>query len=109
MVTSSTCVYVQPGKSLPVNHVLLSLKDTAGACVFLACKTEETGRKLRDVAVICHAKASGQPPTTDEQDPVWLLPLFGLFGLSYEGAIERRQVDETHHTVRRTTPRGVML
>ncbi|KAF8318626.1 cyclin-like protein, partial [Cantharellus anzutake] len=43
--------------------------DTAGACIFLACKTEETGRKLRDVAIVCHAKASGLPPTTDEQDP----------------------------------------
>jgi hypothetical protein len=33
-----------------------SLKDVAAACVFLTTKTEECGRKLKDVARVCQAK-----------------------------------------------------
>lgn len=32
------------------------IKDLAAACIFLATKTEECGRKLRDVARVCQAK-----------------------------------------------------
>ncbi|GLB34981.1 putative cyclin family protein [Lyophyllum shimeji] len=31
-------------------------QDVAASCIFLATKTEECGRKLRDVARVCHAK-----------------------------------------------------
>jgi cyclin K len=31
----------------------------AAACIFLATKTEECGRKLRDVARVCQSKAKG--------------------------------------------------
>ncbi|KAG7089573.1 hypothetical protein E1B28_011242 [Marasmius oreades] len=34
-------------------------QDVAASCIFLATKTEECGRKLRDVAVVYHAKVSG--------------------------------------------------
>lgn len=34
-------------------------KDVAASCIFLATKTEECGRKLRDVAKVCYAKISG--------------------------------------------------
>lgn len=37
------------------------LKDVAAACVFLATKTEECGRKLRDVARIAQSKVTGNP------------------------------------------------
>jgi len=33
-----------------------SWKDVAASCIFLATKTEECGRKLKDVARICQAK-----------------------------------------------------
>ncbi|KII88538.1 hypothetical protein PLICRDRAFT_41708 [Plicaturopsis crispa FD-325 SS-3] len=35
-------------------------QDVAAACIFLATKTEECGRKLRDVARVCHAKITGE-------------------------------------------------
>ena len=31
-------------------------QDVAASCIFLATKTEECGRKLRDVARVCEAK-----------------------------------------------------
>ncbi|THH05247.1 hypothetical protein EW145_g4945 [Phellinidium pouzarii] len=34
-------------------------QDVAAACIFLATKTEECGRKLRDVAKVCQSKISG--------------------------------------------------
>ena len=34
-------------------------KTIAAACIFLATKTEECGRKLRDVARVCQSKAKG--------------------------------------------------
>ncbi|KAK7467105.1 hypothetical protein VKT23_004165 [Stygiomarasmius scandens] len=34
-------------------------QDVAASCIFLATKTEECGRKLRDVAKVYHSKASG--------------------------------------------------
>lgn len=48
------------------------VKDVAAASVFLACKVEESGRKLKDVASVCQSKASGNPPNPNagENDPV---------------------------------------
>lgn len=48
------------------------IKDVAGASVFLACKVEESGRKLKDVAAVCQSKASGvlPNPNAGENDPV---------------------------------------
>ncbi|KAF5391436.1 hypothetical protein D9757_001915 [Collybiopsis confluens] len=37
-------------------------QDVAAACVFLATKTEECGRKLRDVAKVYHSKITGLDP-----------------------------------------------
>ncbi|KIK59897.1 hypothetical protein GYMLUDRAFT_168775 [Collybiopsis luxurians FD-317 M1] len=37
-------------------------QDVAAACVFLATKTEECGRKLRDVAKVYHSKLAGIDP-----------------------------------------------
>ncbi|TFK76472.1 cyclin-like protein [Pluteus cervinus] len=37
-------------------------QDVAASCIFLATKTEECGRKLRDVARICQAKITGVDP-----------------------------------------------
>ena len=37
------------------------LKEVAAACIFLATKTEECGRKLRDVAKIYCSKVSNVP------------------------------------------------
>lgn len=34
-------------------------KDIAGGCIFLATKTEECGRKLRDVAKVAQSKITG--------------------------------------------------
>ncbi|KAF8228192.1 cyclin-like protein [Tricholoma matsutake] len=34
-------------------------QDVAASCIFLATKTEECGRKLRDVARVCQAKING--------------------------------------------------
>ncbi|EGN92464.1 hypothetical protein SERLA73DRAFT_191118 [Serpula lacrymans var. lacrymans S7.3] len=34
-------------------------QDVAASCIFLATKTEECGRKLRDVAKVCHSKITG--------------------------------------------------
>ncbi|KAK2466942.1 hypothetical protein APHAL10511_001200 [Amanita phalloides] len=39
-------------------------QDVAASCIFLATKTEECGRKLRDVAKICNAKITGMDPNT---------------------------------------------
>lgn len=36
-------------------------QDVAASCIFLATKTEECGRKLRDVARVCQSKASAVP------------------------------------------------
>jgi len=36
-------------------------QDAAAACIFLATKTEECGRKLRDVARVCQSKATSVP------------------------------------------------
>ncbi|SJL00366.1 uncharacterized protein ARMOST_03679 [Armillaria ostoyae] len=35
-------------------------QDVAASCIFLATKTEECGRKLRDVARVCQSKVSGK-------------------------------------------------
>ncbi|KAG1853696.1 cyclin-like protein [Suillus subalutaceus] len=35
-------------------------QDVAASCIFLATKTEECGRKLRDVARVCQAKITGK-------------------------------------------------
>ncbi|KAF9246544.1 cyclin-like protein [Melanogaster broomeanus] len=35
-------------------------QDVAAACIFLATKTEECGRKLRDVARVCQSKITGK-------------------------------------------------
>ncbi|PFH54380.1 hypothetical protein AMATHDRAFT_135327 [Amanita thiersii Skay4041] len=43
-------------------------QDVAAACIFLATKTEECGRKLRDVAKICHSKITGMDPNTIPND-----------------------------------------
>lgn len=38
------------------------VKDVAAACIFLATKTEECGRKLRDVAKVMCAKIAKVDP-----------------------------------------------
>ncbi|RDB21335.1 Cyclin pch1 [Hypsizygus marmoreus] len=38
-------------------------QDVAASCIFLATKTEECGRKLRDVARVCQAKITSQDIT----------------------------------------------
>ncbi|KAF8628417.1 hypothetical protein AX15_003939 [Amanita polypyramis BW_CC] len=43
-------------------------QDVAASCIFLATKTEECGRKLRDVAKICSAKITGVDPNTIPND-----------------------------------------
>ncbi|KAG5643480.1 hypothetical protein DXG03_000868 [Asterophora parasitica] len=43
-------------------------QDVAASCIFLATKTEECGRKLRDVARVCHAKAVGIDTNTIAAD-----------------------------------------
>ncbi|KAG9294263.1 hypothetical protein G9A89_021622 [Geosiphon pyriformis] len=42
--------------------------DVAGTCVFEACKTEETGRKMDDVARVCAKKAQKNPLLDDEAE-----------------------------------------
>ena len=44
--------------SLSSDHSL-DHQTVAAACIFLATKTEECGRKLRDVARVCQSKAKG--------------------------------------------------
>ena len=43
------------------------LKDVAASCIFLATKTEECGRKLRDVAIVFCAKITGIEVTDDSK------------------------------------------
>jgi hypothetical protein len=43
--------------SLPPS--LIRHQTIAAACIFLATKTEECGRKLRDVSRVCQSKAKG--------------------------------------------------
>ncbi|KAF8636560.1 hypothetical protein AX17_003372 [Amanita inopinata Kibby_2008] len=43
-------------------------QDVAASCIFLATKTEECGRKLRDVAKICSSKVTGVDPNTIPSD-----------------------------------------
>jgi hypothetical protein len=50
--TGSSCWF--PPHIQPIRH-----KTVAAACIFLATKTEECGRKLRDVARVCQSKAKG--------------------------------------------------
>jgi cyclin K len=51
----------------------------AAACIFLATKTEECGRKLRDVARVCLAKIWKRDATEIPADSkVFFLFLFGL-------------------------------
>ena len=45
--------------SCPLPHPLIPHQTIAAACIFLATKTEECGRKLRDVARVCQSKAKG--------------------------------------------------
>jgi hypothetical protein len=45
--------------SWPPHPSLIRHQTIAAACVFLATKTEECGRKLRDVARVCQSKAKG--------------------------------------------------
>jgi cyclin K len=45
--------------SWPPHSSLIRHQTIAAACVFLATKTEECGRKLRDVARVCQSKAKG--------------------------------------------------
>ena len=45
-----------------------SLQHVAASCIFLATKTEECGRKLRDVARVSHAKAENRDITTIPAD-----------------------------------------
>lgn len=40
----------------PCHSALIQPQDVAASCIFLATKTEECGRKLRDVARVCEAK-----------------------------------------------------
>ncbi|KAJ7063274.1 cyclin-like protein [Mycena amicta] len=43
-------------------------QDVAASCIFLATKTEECGRKLRDVARICQAKVHGRELPADSKE-----------------------------------------
>lgn len=45
--------------SWPPHSSLIRHQTIAAACIFLATKTEECGRKLRDVARVCQSKAKG--------------------------------------------------
>jgi hypothetical protein len=57
-LVSSLCC--QPAlRSWPPLSSLIRHQTIAAACVFLATKTEECGRKLRDVARVCQSKAKG--------------------------------------------------
>ena len=52
--------------------IMIIHQDVAASCIFLATKTEECGRKLRDVAKICNAKITGMDPNTIPNDSkVW--------------------------------------
>ena len=92
------------------------MKDVAGASVFLACKVEESGRKLRDVATVCQSKASGLPPNTSagEPDPVRML-LETLRYLSYAKidisgvTIGHCDLDENYHRIRGAVIRNIMF
>jgi cyclin K len=48
-----------PSLSLPWATHSTRHQTVAAACIFLATKTEECGRKLRDVARVCQSKAKG--------------------------------------------------
>lgn len=39
---------------------IVATQEVAASCIFLATKTEECGRKLRDVARICQVKITGR-------------------------------------------------
>ncbi|KAJ7905465.1 cyclin-like protein [Mycena olivaceomarginata] len=43
-------------------------QDVAASCIFLATKTEECGRKLRDVARICQVKVTGREVAPDSKE-----------------------------------------
>lgn len=43
-------------------------QEVAASCIFLATKTEECGRKLRDVAKICYSKVSAQDASAIPSD-----------------------------------------
>ncbi|KIJ17386.1 hypothetical protein PAXINDRAFT_112329 [Paxillus involutus ATCC 200175] len=45
-------------------------QDVAAACIFLATKTEECGRKLRDVARVCQSKVTGTDMSQIEAESV---------------------------------------
>jgi hypothetical protein len=55
------------------------MKDVAAACIFLATKTEECGRKLRDVTKVCRSKATGVNPDK-VPDSVSLLLILTITG-----------------------------
>ncbi|KIJ44364.1 hypothetical protein M422DRAFT_228474 [Sphaerobolus stellatus SS14] len=46
-------------------------QDVAAASLFLACKTEEHSRKLKDVAYICFSKATGETDENSPEIPRW--------------------------------------
>lgn len=60
----------------------LSLQDVAAACIFLATKTEECGRKLRDIAKICQSKVS-MVPTDNVSSKVCRLPFLQYLRLEF--------------------------
>ena len=67
----------------PIRH-----KTIAAACIFLATKTEECGRKLRDVARVCQSKAKGiDVCDIPESGPVRLSPLRSVW-------VDRRYVSQ---------------
>lgn len=51
-----------------LSHLLKLLQDVAASCIFLATKTEECGRKLRDVARLYQAKVNNVDITTIPAD-----------------------------------------
>lgn len=67
--TDSTCATLWATSTVRYSASLLTFlaitlirslrQDVAAACVFLSTKTEECGRKLRDVAKVYHSKSAG--------------------------------------------------
>lgn len=61
-------------------------QDVAASCIFLATKTEECGRKLRDVARICQVKVTGKDVPSESK----VIPP-GLFGDFVTNVLPRRK------------------
>ena len=97
----------------PLPHVFIRfplnfLQEVAAACIFLATKTEECGRKLRDVARVFAAKLGNKDMSDVATEGKVGRPHAKSVPLSYPGT-GNREHPEYHPRLRRSPVRSTLF